>query len=205
MRDYLKPTLLIAPLLLFLAAAYIVPFLGVVSWSFTLPTPGLGNYGYGWFMDRGFNRQRRQHNGMLPGYVSEFVKYPDDRLTIILFSNLDTARMRSIVRDLTAIALGAPFDLPVRGRLATLGADDYARLEGSYDLGDGRAFVVKKDEDLLTVGLEGRFTAGLIPLGPTEFYFPLGDGRATFTLDDAGRAQALNLRYDGADHKGTRR
>jgi hypothetical protein len=30
MRDYLKPTLLIAPLLLFLAAAYIVPF---SAWS----------------------------------------------------------------------------------------------------------------------------------------------------------------------------
>jgi putative spermidine/putrescine transport system permease protein len=44
MRDYLKPTLLIAPLLLFLAVAYIVPFLGVVSWSFTLPQPGVGNY-----------------------------------------------------------------------------------------------------------------------------------------------------------------
>jgi putative spermidine/putrescine transport system permease protein len=44
MRDYLKPTLLLAPLLLFLAIAYLVPFLGVVKWSFTLPTPGLSNY-----------------------------------------------------------------------------------------------------------------------------------------------------------------
>jgi putative spermidine/putrescine transport system permease protein len=45
MRDYLKPTLLIAPLLLLLAVAYIVPFLGVVKWSFTLPELGVGNYG----------------------------------------------------------------------------------------------------------------------------------------------------------------
>lgn len=45
MRDYLKPTLLMAPLLAFLALAYVVPFLGVVKWSFTLPELGLGNYG----------------------------------------------------------------------------------------------------------------------------------------------------------------
>lgn len=45
MRDYIKPTLLIAPLLLFLGVAYIVPFLGIVSWSVTLPEPGIGNYG----------------------------------------------------------------------------------------------------------------------------------------------------------------
>ncbi|MDQ2705830.1 MAG: ABC transporter permease [Pseudomonadota bacterium] len=37
--------LLTAPLLLFLAAAYVWPFLGIVTWSFTLPEPGLGQYG----------------------------------------------------------------------------------------------------------------------------------------------------------------
>lgn len=35
---------LIAPLLLFLAAAYMIPFLGVMRWSVTLPQPGLGQY-----------------------------------------------------------------------------------------------------------------------------------------------------------------
>jgi len=37
--------LTMAPLLLFLAVAYLWPFLGVVKWSFTLPEPGLGQYG----------------------------------------------------------------------------------------------------------------------------------------------------------------
>lgn len=37
--------LTMAPLLLFLAIAYLWPFLGVVKWSFTLPEPGLGRYG----------------------------------------------------------------------------------------------------------------------------------------------------------------
>ena len=37
--------LTMAPLLLFLAIAYLWPFLGVVKWSFTLPEPGLGQYG----------------------------------------------------------------------------------------------------------------------------------------------------------------
>lgn len=37
--------LTLAPLLLFLAITYVWPFLGVVQWSFTLPEPGLGQYG----------------------------------------------------------------------------------------------------------------------------------------------------------------
>ncbi len=39
-----KPIFLIGPLLLFVLAAYWMPFLGVVEWSFTMPEPGLENY-----------------------------------------------------------------------------------------------------------------------------------------------------------------
>ncbi len=44
MPQALRPALLIGPLILFLAAAYIVPFLGVVEWSVMLPEPGAQNY-----------------------------------------------------------------------------------------------------------------------------------------------------------------
>jgi len=36
--------ILLGPLLLFLAAAYLIPFLGVMRWSVTLPEPGLHQY-----------------------------------------------------------------------------------------------------------------------------------------------------------------
>lgn len=36
--------LLLLPLTLLIVLFYVLPFLGVVSWSFTLPEPGLGNY-----------------------------------------------------------------------------------------------------------------------------------------------------------------
>ena len=39
-----RAALLIGPLLLFLGLTYLVPFLGVVRWSVTLPEPGLGQY-----------------------------------------------------------------------------------------------------------------------------------------------------------------
>ena len=167
-------------------------------------TPGLGNYGYGWFVDRGFNRGRLQHNGMLPGYLSEFIKYPDDKLTIILFSNLDTARMRSIVRDLTAIALGAPFDPPVRGKVVKLSAEQLAKLEGEYKMANGAVLTIRNEPDFLKATIKNQFNAGLIPLSATEFYFPLADGKAIFTLDEHGQAVRVNLRYNGEDHPAQR-
>jgi putative spermidine/putrescine transport system permease protein len=43
--DVMKPALLLCPLVLFLGLAYVVPFLGVMQWSVTLPEPGIGQYG----------------------------------------------------------------------------------------------------------------------------------------------------------------
>jgi D-alanyl-D-alanine carboxypeptidase len=64
--------------------------------------PRLGGYGYGWFIDSRFNRKRYVHTGELPGYRTVFVKYPEQRITIILFSNFDRAPMEAITRDISA-------------------------------------------------------------------------------------------------------
>lgn len=44
MSERWKPLWLIGPLVVFLALTYLVPFLGVLQWSVTLPEPGLGQY-----------------------------------------------------------------------------------------------------------------------------------------------------------------
>ncbi|HVG33611.1 MAG TPA: serine hydrolase domain-containing protein [Pyrinomonadaceae bacterium] len=163
-------------------------------------TPGLDNYGYGWFIGNAFNRKRMNHTGALPGYVSNFIKFPDDKITIIIFSNLDRARTGSISRDVTAIVMGAPFDMPVRGQVVKLSLEQLSRLEGVYKMADGKLLTISNAPDFLTAELKGRYTAGLIPLSPTEFYFPLGDGRAIFTLDAKGQATKVNMRYGGEDH-----
>jgi hypothetical protein len=63
---------------------------------------------------------------------------------------------------------------------------------------DGTPLTVRV-EDMLIAELKDRYTAGLIPLSPTEFYMPLGDGRAIFKLDSTGKATEVNMRYGGED------
>src|SRR6185295_16603263 len=126
----------------------------------------------------GFDRPRLRHTGSLPGRTSDFIRFPKDRVTIILFTNLDRTRLDRIARDVTAIVLGTSYDMPVHGKLVQLTAEQFAKLEGEYKMKDGKTLTVRKEPDLLTAELTGRYTAGLIPLSPTEFYFPLGDGKA---------------------------
>lgn len=167
-------------------------------------TPGLDDYGYGWFVQRAFDRRRARHNGLLPGYQTDFIKFPDDGITIILFSNLDRAPLARIARDVTAIVLGTPYDMPVRGTVVELTEAQVAPLVADYRTDDGSMLTVRKEPDYLTATIKGRYTAGLIPLSPTEFYMPLADGRAIFTLGADGIAASVNMRYSGEDHIATR-
>ena len=65
--------------------------------------PGLGGYGYGWFIDTRFGRKRYIHTGELPGYQTVFIKYPSEKLTVILFSNQDQAPLETVTRDITKL------------------------------------------------------------------------------------------------------
>ena len=163
-------------------------------------TAGLDNYGYGWFVGTGFDRKRMRHNGALPGYLSDFIKFPDDKITIIIFSNLDRAPLSHIARDVTSILLGKPYDMPVRGKVVKLDEQQVAPLLGDYQMADGKTLTIRKGPEHLIAEIKGRYTAGLIPLSPTEFYFPLADGRAVFTLGEGGTVTKVNLRYSGEDH-----
>jgi CubicO group peptidase (beta-lactamase class C family) len=62
--------------------------------------PSLGGYGDGWFIDTRFGRRRYVHTGELPGYRTVFVKYPSEKLTIIVFSNQDRSPMEMISREI---------------------------------------------------------------------------------------------------------
>jgi CubicO group peptidase (beta-lactamase class C family) len=68
-------------------------------------SPGLGGYGYGWFIDNRFGRKRYIHTGELPGYRTVFIKYPNEKLTIILFSNQDKSPMETLSRDIAKLLL----------------------------------------------------------------------------------------------------
>ncbi|HEX3583939.1 MAG TPA: serine hydrolase domain-containing protein, partial [Thermoanaerobaculia bacterium] len=167
-------------------------------------TPGLGNYSYGWFVDTSLGHRRYRHTGSLPGYVSQIIKFPDDKITIVILSNLDRAPMMHTGRNLMMISLGQAYDPPVRGKVITLDAAQVHALEGEYKWADGTPLTISNSPKYLLAELKGFFKAGLIALSPTRFYMPLSDGIVTFTLDEHGIAQKVNFHYSAIDHVATR-
>ena len=48
------------------------------------------NYGLGWFLSTVNGHRKVYHAGSVPGFSSDFLRYVDDRFTIVVFTNLDS-------------------------------------------------------------------------------------------------------------------
>ena len=60
------------------------------------PIPGTGGlvaYGYGWFIDQNNGHRLFVHDGGIEGFVSFIAHYPDEKVTIILLSNLENSSL----------------------------------------------------------------------------------------------------------------
>ena len=53
------------------------------------------NYGFGWVVDSFLGRTRIHHDGEFPGFRSDYERFPDDKLTVIVLVNSD-ARVESL-------------------------------------------------------------------------------------------------------------
>jgi CubicO group peptidase (beta-lactamase class C family) len=165
-------------------------------------SPGRDGYGFGWTISEDYGAKRYQHIGLLPGYDSALIKFPAEKITIVVVSNLDRIRLGTITSVLSAIALGKPWDMPVVGRVTTLTAAQEDALYGNYALEDGRVVIIARDGDSVSAQVKDKFLAGLIPMGATRFYMPMSDGTITFLLGSDGHATAITLHYRGEDHHG---
>ena len=74
-------------------------------------TPGLGDYGYGWFIRTGPDGVTYYHSGGLPGYSCYIVRIPGTRRTIIVLGNLGRLG-RGRISDIAGILRGDSVAIP---------------------------------------------------------------------------------------------
>jgi len=75
-------------------------------------TPGLENFGYGWEIFQQKNRRLVRSGGRSFGFSNSLVRYPTEKVTVIVLSNIDTAGAAKIADDLSAIVFGERPDTP---------------------------------------------------------------------------------------------
>lgn len=82
------------------------------SWQMAF-TPQLNSYGYGWETNQFGGKPYLRHSGGYPGFMAEFVYYPKEDLTIVLFNNFGNYAdsILPVVQSLSVIVFGMADDL----------------------------------------------------------------------------------------------
>jgi CubicO group peptidase (beta-lactamase class C family) len=141
-------------------------------------TPGLGNYGYGWFVQSGPDGVVHGHSGGLPGFTCYIMRIPGTRRTIIVLGNFD--RLGRTVTDVAAILRGDSVPVPTARHIVAADTAVQARLAGTYRTGRRDSVVVLVDDGFLVAQQPGKFRAQLLPESARDYFAVQLRGTARF-------------------------
>lgn len=126
------------------------------SWNIALTRQG-GDYGIGFRVNKLRGNDYIKHSGGYPGFVSEFVHYPQKDITIILFKNAGNygEDLWPVSMGLSAVVLDLPYDRWKARKPVTLPEDVLKQKEGSYGANNLVIRFVVKDKLLHEVLPDG--------------------------------------------------
>jgi CubicO group peptidase (beta-lactamase class C family) len=161
-------------------------------------TPFKEGYAYGWGVDTNFGRSRSRHGGSIPGFASYIVRFPSEKLLVVVLSNVEGMRAERIGDDLAAILLDLPYVVPREPRMVKLDSHACESYSGIYEgeLADSkgkREFTVTAAEGRLTIEPKGQPRVQAIPESETRFYLKEVDGLAEFVRATNGSAPAIEF------------
>lgn len=75
-------------------------------------SPVKANHAYGWVVQERFQRQEISHGGAVNGFAACIARYPQQRVCVVVLSNVAAAPTERMAHDLAAIVFGEPYALP---------------------------------------------------------------------------------------------
>lgn len=156
--------------------------------------PGLGDYAFGWYISEEFGHKVMRHSGGMAGFSSHIARYPDDHLLIVLLCNLSTVPVETFARDLAAIVLGKPYEVPALPRPATVLL--LSRYAGRYSNGGGLIVRVSAFDDHLAIEVARKSPFTVFPQSATAFFRKEVFLPVSFQFDSVGNVASLELHLD---------
>jgi CubicO group peptidase (beta-lactamase class C family) len=164
------------------------------QWSAPAPFPYQADYGYGSMMGVNFGHKYVGHGGWVNGFVSDFSRYPDDDMVVIVLWNFETANTMVVPHDLAAILFGAPYEKPLARPIVHPPDATLARYVGEYLVGPMKVEITLHDNRLYTLSPGQPSPYGLIAVSDTEFYCNDSPATLRFLADEKGNASQIAVK-----------
>ena len=162
-------------------------------------TPFKGNYGYGWSIDKKFDRKQVSHGGNINGFASDLIRFPDDKITVVVLSNVQSAPAGRIGGDLSAIIFGADYKIPKERVEIAVDRKILEKHVGDYELSAPKIVVnFTLENGKLFGNLGGQSKFQLSAESETVFFSKDGNLQITFNIDAQGQTSGMTFSQGGA-------
>ena len=162
-------------------------------------TPFKQNYGYGWYIDEPLKRKGFSHGGRIAGYMNSIERFPDEKLTVIVMSNLDTVYAGRVTRNLATIAFGMPFSRsPVRQAIK-VDPNVFDAYLGQYEVVNNVIVTVTREETKLMAQATGYSKVEFFPESEIEFFAKQLDAQIMFVGDGNGKITSALITLNGLE------
>ncbi len=162
-------------------------------------TPLKGNYAYGWNVAKRGNRTSISHGGGIYGFATQLVRYPDDRVTVVVLSNVEGASAGQIANNLSSIVFGEPVTLPKERTAITLPAQAFEKFVGDYQLLPNVVLTVSTENGKFYVRITGGENLEIFPESEKDFFLKVRDATLKFETDSSGKVTQVIFRQGGGN------
>ncbi|MBC7899362.1 MAG: serine hydrolase [Saprospiraceae bacterium] len=163
------------------------------------PWKGDAGYGYGWSMGKRFERQMIAHGGGIYGFATQITRFPADRITIIVLSNVQGAPAGKVAGDLATIVFGGAYEIPKERKEIAVDAKILEKYVGQYQIPPSITISITLENGKLLGQLAGQGKFALLAETETVFFSKDVNAQITFNKDPQGQVTGLTLSQGGGN------
>ena len=169
-----------------------------------MTTPVKENYGFGLEIQTINGHERISHDGGINGFNTSEVWYPEEKLSIIVLSNVNGNAPEEIVDRLASVMHNEPVILPSERKEIAVPVATLSRYVGVYQLAPKFALTIALQGDHLTAQGTNQSSAPIFASTPTRFFARVVDAEIEFFTDANGKVDHLVLYQGGHEIKGVK-
>jgi CubicO group peptidase (beta-lactamase class C family) len=162
-------------------------------------------YCYGWMKGENFGHLYFNHGGWVDGFITQFWRYPQDKMTVVLLANIESPHIIAVQEGVTAAIFGQPYTLPKFHKRVEVPRSVLERYVGTYAVMPGLDVKVYFEGDRLFAQGTNQPMFQMLPESETDFYFAAIESLLHFDVNAQGQANKLIVRLQGQEMVGTRK
>ena len=148
-------------------------------------------YGYGVSIFKRFGRDVVGHDGRVAGYAGDIARYLDDRITIVILSNVQSVARDEIRYLVAAATLGESYTVPQHRTYSKLPATTITDFIGTYSFGPGFRVTINESNGRLMARANEGGQSELITLNESEWFSRMLYATVRFGRDQEGKVDRL--------------